>query len=95
MRTDFFSYAIGIGTQNRKGEWLEVYYPKPVFKPAQTEIEAMAGVLGYAGGNTTIDLPLGLLPKIRPLLSADQQAVVDSLTNAVRPLVITLLEQEG
>ena len=54
MRTDFFSYAIGIGTQNRKGEWLEVYYPKPVFKPAQTEIEAMAGVLGYAGGNTTI-----------------------------------------
>ncbi len=94
MSTDFFSYAVGIGTQNRKGEWLEVYYPKPVFKPAQTEIEALAGVLGYAGGNTTIELPAALLPKLRPLLTAEQQVVVDSLTNAVRPLVITLIEQD-
>ena len=94
MSTDFFSYAIGIGTQNRKGEWLEVYYPKPDFKPAQTEIEALAGVLGYAGGNTTIELPAALLPKLRPLLTAEQQVVVDSLTNAVRPLVITLIEQD-
>ena len=75
MSTDFFSYAIGIGTQNRKGEWLEVYYPKPVFKPAQTEIEAMAGVLGYAGGNTTIELPQHCCQKLRPLLTAEQQAL--------------------
>ena len=25
-----YSFGLGIGTQNNNGEWLEVFYPKPL-----------------------------------------------------------------
>ena len=95
MSTNFFSYGIGIGTQNRKGEWLEVYYPKPVFKPALTDIEAIAEIIGYGGGNTAIELNHATLPKLKARLNSEQQAIVAILTGAIRPLVITLIEQDA
>jgi 2,3,4,5-tetrahydropyridine-2-carboxylate N-succinyltransferase len=95
MSTHFFSYGIGIGTQNRKGEWLEVYYPKPVFKPALTDIEAIAEIVGYSGGNTAIELNHATLPKLKARLNSEQQAIVAMLTGAIRPLVITLIEQDA
>ncbi len=95
MSTNFFSYGIGIGTQNRKGEWLEVYYPKPVFKPALTDIEAIAEIIGYGGGNTAIELTHATLTKLKAGLNSEQQAIVAMLTGAIRPLVITLIEQDA
>ena len=34
------AFALGVGTQNAKNEWLEVFYQKPVFQPAADLIEA-------------------------------------------------------
>ncbi len=34
------AFALGVGTQNSKNEWLEVFYQKPVYQPASSLIEA-------------------------------------------------------
>ena len=31
--SNLYSFAIGVGTKNSKGEWLEVFYPAPASKP--------------------------------------------------------------
>lgn len=33
---DTYALGLGIGTQDRNGNWLEVFYPQPVFSPAAT-----------------------------------------------------------
>lgn len=30
--SECFSLAIGVGTQNTAGDWLEVYYPQPLLR---------------------------------------------------------------
>ena len=51
-----FAFAIGVGTQNSKGEWLEVFYQQPLLNPADTLIDAAKEVLGYAGGKQALEV---------------------------------------
>ena len=49
------AFALGVGTQNTKNEWLEVFYQKPIFQPEAQLIDA-AKAAGYTGGNQAIEL---------------------------------------
>ena len=95
MNPEFYSYAIGIGTRNKHGQWLEVYYPAPVFKPAAAEIQAIATALGYQGGNTSIELTDASLGQLQPHLNQAQQAIVAQIAGSTQPRVITLLETDA
>ena len=55
MSATLFSLAFGVGTQNRQGDWLEVFYAQPLLQPAGELVAAVAPLLGYAGY-----LPFGL-----------------------------------
>ena len=54
MSTTLFSLAFGVGTQNRQGAWLEVFYAAPLLKPSAEIVAAIAPVLGYSEGNQAI-----------------------------------------
>ena len=54
MSATLFSLAFGVGTQNRQGDWLEVFYAQPLLQPAGELVDAIAPLLGYAGGNQAI-----------------------------------------
>ncbi|PKL98599.1 MAG: 2,3,4,5-tetrahydropyridine-2,6-dicarboxylate N-succinyltransferase [Gammaproteobacteria bacterium HGW-Gammaproteobacteria-9] len=56
MSATLFSLAFGVGTQNRQGDWLEVFYAQPLLKPAGELVAAVAPLLGYAGGNQAITI---------------------------------------
>ena len=34
MTDSAFAFALGTGTHNSQGEWLEVYFPQPIMAPA-------------------------------------------------------------
>jgi 2,3,4,5-tetrahydropyridine-2,6-dicarboxylate N-succinyltransferase len=34
MTDSAFAFGLGVGTQNSKGQWLEVYFPQPLLKPS-------------------------------------------------------------
>lgn len=89
-----FSFAIGVGTQNSKGEWLEVYYPQPILKPGGELMEA-AKATGYSGGNEAIELDKSQRQVLADALGETEQAdVAKALVNSSRPVVLTVLASD-
>jgi len=96
--TKLYSLGLGVGTNNNKGEWLEVFYPKPLLNPEPAVAKAVAETLGYKGGNQALALDSA---KIEPLAealesagNAELAAIVKSFQHSKRPLVATLLETD-
>ena len=98
MSTSLFSLAFGVGTQNRQGAWLEVFYAQPLINPSAEIIAAITPVLGYTGGNQAItfntDLALKLADALKPV-DAVQAALLSRLAESHKPLVATLLAEDA
>lgn len=90
-----YSVAIGIGSKNAKGEWLEVYYPSPLINPADAFVQALAKISGYAGGNTAISLTDEQLSQIAESApDAGQADIAGQLKGSDGNAVLTLLESD-
>lgn len=90
----YFSFAIGVGSQNQKGEWLEVFYPNPIIKPGAELIDAAKNA-GYEGGNATIKLDTEALDALRTSLGETSQGdVINGVIGSDRPVIMTVLETD-
>lgn len=68
-----FAIGLGIGTQNKKGDWLEVYYPRPILAPS-ANWEAAAREAGYDKGNTCLQpSPAQLYTLIKTLAARNEK----------------------
>ena len=98
MSQSLFSLAFGVGTQNRQGAWLEVFYAQPVLKPSAELVAAVTPVLGYEGGNQAIAFPTAQAAQLADALKgvdAAQAALLTRLAESHKPLVATLLAEDG
>ncbi len=98
MSTTLFSLAFGVGTQNRQGAWLEVFYAQPLVNPAAELIAAIAPTLGYEGGNQAIAFnttQAAQLAEALKTVDAAQAALLTRLAESSKPLVATLLAEDG
>jgi 2,3,4,5-tetrahydropyridine-2-carboxylate N-succinyltransferase len=87
------AFALGVGTQNSKNEWLEVFYQLPVYQPEALLIKA-AKTVGYAGGNQAIELDATKLETLVGALTAQQASLAKKLTASKRPVVLTIIETD-
>ncbi|WP_462401262.1 2,3,4,5-tetrahydropyridine-2,6-dicarboxylate N-succinyltransferase [Pseudomonas sp. Marseille-QA0332] len=98
MSTTPFSLAFGVGTQNRQGAWLEVFYAQPLLAPSAELLAVVAPILGYEGGNQAIAFSNAqasqLADAVRPV-DAGQAALLTRLAESNKPLVATLLAEDG
>ncbi|KAA8711164.1 2,3,4,5-tetrahydropyridine-2,6-dicarboxylate N-succinyltransferase [Pseudomonas cannabina] len=98
MSTTLFSLAFGVGTQNRQGAWLEVFYAQPLINPSPALVAAIAPVLGYTDGNKaltfTVDMAYKLAEVVKPVDST-QAALLTRLAESQKPLVATLLSEDS
>lgn len=96
--TKLYSLGLGVGTQNQKGEWLEVFYPSPRLNPSDATAQAMSQTLGYQGGNQALEVtPLQAAELAKALTAAgdtEQAAIAEAFSQSDRPLVATLLESD-
>jgi len=60
-------FAIGMGSKNSQGEWLEVYYPKSLINPSESIISKAKELIGYKNGNFTGPVPQELLAEVNNL----------------------------
>lgn len=88
------AFAIGVGSQNTKNEWLEVFYQKPVYQPTSDLMDA-AKVAGYEGGNQTIELDGDKLTALADKLTGEQAALAQALTASKKPTVLVVLESDA
>ncbi len=93
-----YSVGLGVGTQNRNGQWLEVFYPQPLRNPDTSITEVLARATGYTGGNQAIALKADAAPALaQALATAGHEALAAtarSFANSKRPLVVTLLASD-
>ncbi|WP_027965907.1 2,3,4,5-tetrahydropyridine-2,6-dicarboxylate N-succinyltransferase [Halomonas halocynthiae] len=93
-----FSLALGTGTQNSRGEWLEVYYPEPQLEPAASLAQAARQALDAPAGNAVVSfLPEHCAPLADALRHAgheDQAQLAEALATSQRPLVAVFLEND-
>ncbi|WP_136247323.1 2,3,4,5-tetrahydropyridine-2,6-dicarboxylate N-succinyltransferase [Halomonas borealis] len=93
------SFALGIGTQNTQGNWLEIYYPAPLLNPDDALIEAAARVLDAPAGNAAISfLPEQcneLAEALKAAGHADQAELAEALATSRRPLVATFIREDA
>ncbi|MDO7927856.1 2,3,4,5-tetrahydropyridine-2,6-dicarboxylate N-succinyltransferase [Pseudomonas sp. KFB-139] len=98
MSTTLFSLAFGVGTQNRQGAWLEVFYAQPLINPSAELIAAIAPVLGYSAGNQAIAFNTDQASKLADAvksIDAAQAALLTRLAESHKPLVATLLAEDA
>ena len=88
--------AIGIGTKNKNDQWLEVFFPRPAFKPDQALIDSFAAVTGYTGGNHEIELTNTEITALAKIVTDDiQRNLLAELMGATRPIVLTFIDTDS
>jgi 2,3,4,5-tetrahydropyridine-2-carboxylate N-succinyltransferase len=98
MSATLFSLAFGVGTQNRQGTWLEVFYAQPMVNPSADLVAAISPVLGYTGGNQAITFSnsqAGQLAELLKAIDPAQGALLTRLAESHKPLVATLLAEDA
>lgn len=93
-----FAFGLGVGTRSSAGEWLEVYYNTPLLGADDKLIEAVAGVVGYAGGNQAIDIDAATLKQLEAAFlsvgAEDQALITEVLEGSQQPIVLCILERD-
>lgn len=91
-----YSLAVGIGTKNNKGEWLEVYYPQPLINPDDALVASIRSVIDYDGGNVPIDLNDDTVSQlISAITDGSSKETLTAIQGSLRPMVLTLLESDS
>jgi 2,3,4,5-tetrahydropyridine-2-carboxylate N-succinyltransferase len=92
------SFALGIGTKNKKGAWLEVYYPKPLLQPADAVLAAAKSTLNYTGGNSAIELNKTQLSALQSAFEkaglTEQAQLANTLQSATAPVMAMIIEKD-
>jgi len=98
MTTTLFSLAFGVGTQNRQGTWLEVFYAQPLLNPATELVAVITPAFDYKGGNQAISFSKTQATELASALkdiNPAQAALLTRLAESQRPLVATLLAEDA
>lgn len=97
---ELYGLGLGLGTQNARGDWLEIFYPQPLVKPRITLTSPVAHAVGYAGGNTALPLDTATLTRLCKVFDAagepalaEQAAQLQSASRA--PVLVLLASNAG
>jgi 2,3,4,5-tetrahydropyridine-2,6-dicarboxylate N-succinyltransferase len=96
--TNLYALGLGVGTQNSKGNWLEIFYAAPLLNPSTATANAIAKVIDYQEGNQAISITNAQAGEIAQLLEAagdsTQAALAKKCLQSKKPLVATLLAND-
>ena len=85
MTDSAFAFGLGVGTHNSKGEWLEVFFPRPLLAPGAALVDAVSA----CDSATALDEPV--LRKLKTALAAAgetaQAELAGRLMDSGRPVV--------
>jgi len=102
--TDVYALGIGLGSKDRKGEWLEVFYPLPLLNPSDIVINALISQIGLEMEDSETLLELtdgdfgGLLAALSNAGETDLSSALSTMqgaTNDNRVAVVCALTQDA
>ena len=81
--------AIGVGSKNSQGEWLEVFFPRELINPSEEFIKKCIQAIPYTGGNISIVVPQEIMKELEKVLNNAAY-----LRNVKSPMVMTIIEKD-
>ncbi|MCR9104986.1 MAG: 2,3,4,5-tetrahydropyridine-2,6-dicarboxylate N-succinyltransferase [Gammaproteobacteria bacterium] len=93
MSNTAFAFGLGIGTQNSKNEWLEVFFAQPIINPSAQLVTA-AGELDSAAALDAATLD-ALAAALEQAGEAAQAGLARHLAKAQQPVVAVLLREDA
>ena len=91
-----FSFALGIGTRDSAGNWLEVFFPQPLLNPSSALTGKAAELLGFKGGNGCVDINDSQLQQLAQAVGSDDlRKLCDQLTGRSAPRVAVFLDTDA
>ncbi|MDN6296561.1 MAG: 2,3,4,5-tetrahydropyridine-2,6-dicarboxylate N-succinyltransferase [Halomonas sp.] len=92
------SFALGIGTQNTQGDWLEIYYPAPLSTPDDSLVAAAKKALDAPAGNAAVSFLPEDCARLGEALKAaghpEQAELAEAFAASQRPLVAMFMETD-
>lgn len=93
MTDSAFAFGLGVGTHNSKGQWLEVFFPRPLLAPSAPLVRAVAD----SAAATALDT--AQLQSLQAALAAAgataQAQLAGQLLDSNRPAVAVLLREDA
>jgi 2,3,4,5-tetrahydropyridine-2-carboxylate N-succinyltransferase len=97
--TQFYSFGLGIGTQNKQQQWLDIFYAQPLLSPSNTLIDAIKQGTAYTEGNTALEVSATQMSDLATVLAdageTEQSTLASSLASSDQPLVVTVLASDA
>ena len=93
--TQLYALGIGVGTQNKKGEWLEVFYPAPLLNANDAISAAVIDSIGSGTSLLTDDNRKALSSALSAAGASDQAAIVDSMEHSEGVPVVCALTADS
>ena len=86
--------GLGIGTKNSKGDWLDTYFPAPMYQPSESLVAELRSLVKLDSGNQTLELTSEQLASLSKSTDTKVSATASSLTNSKQAAVLVIIETD-
>ncbi len=95
MKDQIFAFGLGIGTQNKGGDWLEVFYSALRTNVERSTLDVLLESTNYEGDNNTLVLGESDLNRLHMNLlkegNIEQTKLISRLKASIQPVVLCVL----
>ena len=82
-------FAIGVGSKNLQGEWLEVFFPRELINPKEELVSKAIKLSGFKGGNASLPVPQEVMKDLEGILNN-----ASYLRSVKSPMVMVMMESD-
>ena len=86
--------GLGIGTKNSKGDWLDTYFPAPMYQPSESLVAELRSLVNLDSGNQTLELTTEQLSALSKSTDTKVSTTASSLTNSKQAAVLVIIETD-
>ena len=91
-----FALGFGLGTKNKKGEWLETFFPVPILSPEREIVDIVKKNTSYTDGNRDLALSTKEISDCaREIKDSEQKKLLEKLASSSMPKVISVIETDS
>ena len=88
-----FALAFGLGTKNKKGDWLEVFFPAPLLSPKSEIVDILKRNTDFQGGNHDLQLSNGQLSAcLKEIPDSSQKRLLEKIIYSSVPKILSVIE---
>lgn len=86
--------GLGIGTKNAKGDWLDTFFPAPMFQPSSEVVSELRTQLNLDNGNVSLELSAEQLTKLSASSATQIASLATTLQNSKQAPVLVIIETD-